>query len=894
MILVFVFLLLILSPVVSITNGETLPPTRLLNEYIENPIGLDIVKPRLSWVMNDPDRGEMQTAYQIIVGTSKENLDDNYGDIWDSRKVLSGKSVNIPYDGSILESGKTYYWKVRTWDKDGQVSSYSKVASFGVALLDQSEWQGKWIGGGNLLRKSFIISKDILTAKVYVSGIGYYELRINGKKIGDQVLDPNRTNYRKRVLYNAFDITNNLIKGGNAIGIMLGNGWYTKEPRAILQLNIEFTDKTSVNIYTDKSWKCADGPIVENSIYNGEIYDARLEKPGWDTGDYDDSSWKSALPLDSPGGKLVAQIHTPIKVVQTIIPVALTNPKKDVWVCDMGQNMTGWSQLAVEGPEGTRVTLQYSELLYEEGTVNKENLRDARCTDRYILKGKGIEIYEPRFTYHGFRYVQITGFPGTPTIDNFRGRVVHSAVSEGWLSSFTCSNSMINRIQKLIYWSQLSNLFGYPMDCPQRDERQGWAGDAHVSAEEAIYNFNMASLYNKWINDLKFDQGEDGGVPDVSPVEPGTRLGDIGSNDPPWDSVYNIMVWYMYLYYDDKRILEEHYQNIKKYVEHLRTIAEDNIVSKGRYGDWIAPERTPQPLISTGYYYYDTKIVSEVAQILGYNQDAVEYSKLSDEIETAFNKEFFDPVTDKYGNGSAYSYVWPLFLGIVPENKKKDVVRNLINHITDTWKGHISTGTLGTKYIFDVLTKNYFLDVAYNMVNKETYPSWGYMLSHDATTLWELWEYRTGDRMNSHNHIMLGSMGEWFYKSLAGIQMVSSAPGFRKAIIKPYIVGNLNYVEANVQTIRGIIYSEWRRNGNELTLNITIPCNCESKIYIPLLGTKETNITESNNFLVKNGKFTANSSGIIYSGIESDYAVFEVGSGSYKFKMYGKSLWDKE
>jgi len=354
------------------------------------------------------------------------------------------------------------------------------------------------------------------------------------------------------------------------------------------------------------------------------------------------------------------------------------------------------------------------------------------------------------------------------------------------------------------------------------------------------------------------------------------------------------MVWYFYQYYNDSRLLEQHYQGIKKYVDHLSSLAKDNIVYKCRYGDWIAPEETPKPLIATGYYYYDTKIVSHAAEILGYNQDAEKYSKLTEEIKNAFNRKFFDSEKNQYGNGSAYSYVWPLFLNIVPEYKKDEVLKNLVDHINNTWDGHISTGTLGTKYIFDVLTENGLIDIAYDMVNKETYPGWGYMLAHDATTLWELWENRTGDRMNSHNHIMLGSVGEWFYKSLAGIRLDPSGQGFRKAIIKPHIVGDLNHVKAKIKTIRGFISSEWKRNGNEFDLKIKIPCSCESKVFIPLLKTTETNIREGNTLLLKNGRFIENSPGINYEGIEGDYAVFKVGSGSYKFKMCGKSKWDKE
>lgn len=886
--------------------------TNLQTEYRINPCNIDVAQPRFSWVNDKLDRGGIQTAYQILVASNLDNLNADRGDMWDSGKILSDRSVNIPYQGALLQSGKKYFWKIRTWCKMDKESEYSDAASFEMGLLNEGDWQGQWIGhlspkvettekqrgpwglqiegGGGVLRKEFTVSQPISRARVYVSGIGYYELHINGEKVGDHVLDPARTNYLTRVFYSAFDVTKSLVQGKNALGIMLGQGWYLGTPRAIVQLNIEFENGATQSVVSDESWKCSTGPIIMNSIYNGETFDARLEEQGWDKPDFNDYSWKSVTLPGFPGGKLVSQTLTPIKVLKTIAPAKLTQPKKDVWVFDMGQNMTGWCQLAVEGPAGTEITLEYSELLYPEGMINNENLRSAKCTDKYILKGTGTEIYEPKFTFHGFRYVQITGFPGTPSINDIRGRVVHSAINENWKSKFLCSNELLNKIQHLVLWGQAGNLIGYPSDCPQRDERQGWDADAHVSAEEAMYNFNMASLYAKWIADIQSNQEPNGFIPDITPTETGKG---VRNDDPAWDSVYPLMVWYFYQYYDDVRILEQQYDGIKKYVDYLTSKAEGNILYIGTYGDWIAPEKTPLPLVNTGYYFYDAQIVAQVAGILGKKQDARAYNRLAEEINLSFNKKFYSSETGEYGNGTAFSNVWPLFLGLVPEWRKEAVIKKLIDHIMIDWNGHISTGTLGTKYIFDVLVDNGYADVAYTITTQETYPGWGYMVANGATTLWELWENRTGTRMNSHNHIMLGAITEWYYKHLAGIQMEQGIPGFKKIVIKPVIVGNLQNASGTTQTIRGIVSSKWERNGKQLQLHVSIPYNCEATVYVPLLKNTSITICEGNVVLVKNDSPTGNCPEIKYLGKEKDYAVFAVGSGSYNFSMTGESMWDK-
>lgn len=887
-------------------------PTSLLCEYVSNPLGVDVTLPRFSWVLEHFERGQLQSAHQVLVANSQANLDAERGDQWNSGKVASKESTNVIYKGSDLQSGKAYYWKVRVWDKDEKMSPWSKVATFEMGLLNPDDWKGRWIEGksygefafsdpvqgttkmpyGYLLRKEFSIEKDMAQARVYVTGLGYYELRINGEKIGDSVLDPGWTDYKKRVLYSTYDVGKYLRKGKNAVGIMLGNGRYVKAygygpPKTILQLNVGFTDGASKSIVTDESWKAGQGPITENSIYNGEVYDARLEEPGWDAADYDDSDWNSARIADEPGGKLVSQASfPPIKISKIIQSIEITNPEPEVYIYDFGQNFTGWVRLCLSGGRGSRVKLRYAELLHEDGMLNVVPNRGAKATDAYILKGEGQEVYEPRFTYHGFRYVEVTGFPGTPTLESIEGRVVHSAVEP--MGGFICSNSLINSIHKNVLWGQLSNLMSVPTDCPQRDERMGWMGDAQLVAEEAIYNFGMAGFYIKWLQDIGDSQAEDGSVPDVVPA-----YWNIYPADPVWGTACVVIPWYLYQYYGDRRILEKHYSGIKKWVDFLSSKAVNHILSYSKYGDWcppahIKPVDTPGELTSSWYYYHDTLILSKIAHILGKSAEAKKYSQLSSKIKEAFNKKFLKD--DHYATGSQTCNVLPLFLDMVPEGRKKAVLKNLIDDIVVTHSNHLNTGIVGTRYILDVLTKYGRTDLAYKLATQTTYPGWGYMLREGATTLWERWEYLADGGMNSHNHIMFGSIDAWFYKVLAGINIDPASPGFRRIIIKPYIVGDLNYVSASLKTIRGMVSSNWEKSGHSLILNVSLPVNTEARVNVPKMNLGNVTIKESGKTVWENGSYREGIAGIAGANEDDQYVTFQVGSGSYSFELSkGKS-----
>jgi len=887
-------------------------PINLLCEYTVNPLGIDVLHPRFSWELRHSERGRTQSAYQILVATTRENLLRDVGDAWDSGKVESCDSVNIEYQGKPLESRKTYYWKVRWWDDKGQVSPYSEIATFETGLLRQNEWKAKWIQGGDLLRTEFSIERKVKRARAYICGLGYYELRINGKKVGDRQLDPGWTDYDKVVLYSTYDITGFLREGKNAVGVMLGNGRYSPDiqstmppealkftkvyenavPKLILQINVEFQDGGEKTIITDEKWKVSKGPIVENDIYNGETYDARLEKEGWDNPRYDDSEWKNAEIAEPPGGRLVSQAtFPPIKVVKTIQPVSICNPKPGVYVYDFGQNFTGWVRLTVKGPRGVKVKLRYAELVHPDGTINTEPNREAKATDVYILKGEGTEVYEPRFTYHGFRYVEVTGFPGTPNINSLQGVVVHTAVEPA--GGFSCSNQLINNIHKNIIWGQLSNLMSIPTDCPQRNERMGWMGDAQLTVEEAIYNFNMAGFYTKWILDIKEAQEKDGSVPDVVP--PYWKLYPA---DPAWGTACITIPWYLYLYYGDKRILEENYEVMKGWVDFLGTKTEGYILKFSKYGDWCPPgyinsPDTPGELISTWYYYHDVTILSKIAKILGKTEEAEKYRDLSEKIKEAFNKAFlkddqYAPVRASPFSGlisSQTSNLLPLFLDIVPEDKREAVFKRLLENIIKMHDCHVGTGIIGTRYLLDTLTKYGRTDIAYKLVSQTTYPSWGYMIKEGATTLWERWEYLTGGGMNSHNHIMLGSIDAWFYKVLAGINIDPSAPGFERIIIKPHVVGDLKYVSASVNTIRGTVSSIWRREGNSLVLEVSLPVNSKGKVYVPDLGLKNPVVREGDKIVWKDGAYIQGVPGITSGKREAGYIVFEVGSGTYLFRL---------
>jgi alpha-L-rhamnosidase len=891
---VFLLLLLILGAQFASGAEAPLPPQNLRCEYRRDPLGIDVKQPRFSWVLEHPERGEKQTAYQLLVATRPELLAQNEGDAWDAGRVSSAQSTQVIYGGKPLESGRTYYWKVRTWDAQGRASAYSQPAQFEMGLLAPAEWKAQWIQGGNELRRQFTIPAKIVRARAYVTALGYYELHLNGQKVGTDVLGPAWTTYEKRNLYVTYDITSHLHEGTNAVGAMLGNGWAVppkyygppiitpySSPALLLQIQVEMEGGRQLTVVSDGSWKATRGPITSDGIYDGETYDATLETPGWDLAGFNDSGWQPAEVTKGPGGVLSAQMMPPIRVIDTLVPVKMTNPRPGVYVYDMGQNFSGWAQLRARGPRGTAITLRFAELVYDDGMINRETIRRAKARDTYILRGEGLETWEPRFTYHGFRYVELTGYPGTPGLDTLRGRVVHNAVEP--TGSFAASNPTLNAIQKIIRWGQLTNLHSVPTDCDQRDERMGWMGDAHVTAEEAMLNFDMAAFYTNFVRDIRDTQASDGSLTDTVPHKYGSRPAD-----PAWGTAYPLILWYMWEQYGDRRILEENYDGLRKYIEFLRSKAADNVLRYSYYGDWVAIERTPGALVSDFYYYYDVEVLAKIARLLGKSEDEKTYTQLGAQIKEAFHREFYDPKRGVYANGTQTANTLPLFLELVPKDAQGAVSRNLFNDIVYAHDSHVTTGFIGIKYLLPLLTREGQADLAYDLAAQTSYPSWGYMIAHGATTLWELWQERTGPSMNSHNHPMFGSVGAWFYQALGGI--TPETPGYERIRIAPQIVRDLTWASASVETVRGTISSAWTHSPGSITLEVAIPVNTTATVVIPKdpEGT-ELVLREGNLIIWENGKFVPGAPGVANVSQASDGTLsLDVGSGRYAFRLEEK------
>ncbi|MHA1671329.1 MAG: family 78 glycoside hydrolase catalytic domain [Promethearchaeota archaeon] len=891
------------------------PPYNLRCEYLEDPINIDIRAPRFSWHLLHKERNQYQSAYQILVSSTRDLMESEEGDIWNTEKVESKKSSNIIFKGNSLNSNSSYFWRVKWWDKNDKESKFSDISSFETALLDKSEWKAEWITKkayteknlkkefqyksgkrglvGRLkefyaiyLRKEFTLKKPIKKAKVYVCGLGYYELRINGEKVGNNHLDPAQTDYRKIALYSTFDITSSL-RNQNAIGVILGNGRYIElfkfnYPKLIVQLHVHYQDGSTEIKGTDSKWKISGGPLIENGIYFGNNYDARLEMPGWDLPHFDDTQWENAINVN--GHELASQLMEPIQVTEIIQPKKLYSPQAGVYVFDFKQNFAGFIRLKVCGPRGTRVQMRFSEVIFKDGTINVATNGNARATDVYILKGEGNEFYEPKFTYHGFRYVEITGFPGVPTLESIEGVFIHSNVEK--IGDFCCSNNLINKIHKIILWGQLSNLMSIPTDCPQRDERQGWMGDIQLVTEESILNFNMARFFSKYMRDIKLCQKNDGSISDVVPP-----YWALYPADPAWGTAFITIAWNLYWYYNDIRILEENYEGMRDYIDFLISKTEGNLITFGKYGDWCPPgsivsRKTPIQLTSSWYFYHDTLFLFKIAAILEKSQDEEFYQKKAENIKLAFNKKFLKSCyeTTKLSPAdrtiSQTSNILPLYLDMVPEKKKKMIFSTLIETIKEDFDYHIDTGIIGTKYIFDLLSDNDHPEIAYKMISQESFPSYGYMIKEGATTLWERWEKLEGGGMNSHNHIMLGSVDTWFYKSLAGISCVT--PGWETIRIKPFIPDDMEYVKASISTIKGLISCSWEKLNDCLALTIEVPIGCFAQIWIPF-NVENSKISENGIIVWKDNNFEIVSKNIQYKGTTDKFVILETGSGFYQF-----------
>ena len=934
-------LILFSAVIVSCSKQEVITIEKLQCEYTEDPLGIDVMQPRFSWILKSDSRGQIQSAYQVLVASSEKNLKAGNGDKWDSGKQESGQSVNVVYQGEALASGEKCWWKVRVWDKDGIESTFSEYATFEIGLLEESDWQGEWIGSEEdisspLLRKAFTVDKKIDQARVYICGLGFYELFINGQRVGDHVHDPATTYYNNdqpfelgsRVLYATYDVTDYLKSGQNVLGVMLGNGWYSAEddvapspsgfepygdrPILIMQMNLESEEGEVLHVVSDRTWKTSSGPVTYNDYCHGESYDARLEKTGWSAPDYDDAEWYQAQSVQAPSGRLVSQMLPPIKVIKSIEPVKIFNPKEGVYVYDFGQSFTGWAKLRAKGPEGTKVTIRYGEMVYEDGSLdNRSNMFNepdteeeylqgigkdkrwhhhvARQTDTYILKGQGEEIWEPGFTLHGFWYAEVTGFPGTPTLESLEGRFVRSAVEEA--GKFSCSNELLNRIHQNILRSFMNSLQGMLISGLNRNERPAWMGNPGFVVEDYIYNYNTASFWSKWMNDMKDSQKPNGDLPVVTPLHWRRTFDSYDGDFIDWVSTYPILSWNVYWYYGDRRILQEHYEGLKRLVDIYTLRADDHIISTGISDhmepqpegfSWGTSNHTPHPLTSTAYHYYNTWILARAAGILDKSEDARHYTDLAEAIKDAFNREFFDETTNQYGTGSQTSNAMALYLRLVPDGREQAVLLNLVEDILINHDGHLSTGIIGTNALAQVLGKYGRAEVMYEITTQTTFPSWGEQVLKGATTLWEAWEGETYPQL-SYDHYMFGNIEKFFYRDLAGIAPAS--PGYGRITIKPRIVEDLTYAKASVRTVRGPVAVDWKKSDDSLKMRVTIPVNSEATVSVPKLGFKNVVITENGETVWENGKFLDGVPGITAGSDDDDYVVFDVGSGSYHFNL---------
>lgn len=857
-------------------NKGPQPPSGLRCEYLENPLGVDVHAPRFFRISDHPGRGQKQTACRVIVSTDPRTAS---ADMWDSGRMEGPDTPYVVYAGKPLESDRTYFWKVKWWDRDGRESSWSRTASFGTGLFEPSDWTGEWLGGGGLLRREFTLPAKPIRARAYICGLGYHELRINGRKVGDAVLDPGWTTYDKRVLYVVHDATPFLKKGRNAVGVMLGEGCF--KGRALrFRLTVVCAGGRTIDVAGDGTWKAAAGPVVEDSPFDGETYDARREAPDWDKAGFKDSGWKAAETIGGPTGELSSRMMPPIRVVDTLVPAAMSNPRPGVYVFDMGRNFSGWAAIRVSGPAGTVVRLRFAELLYPDGTINRENLRNARAEDRYILKGEGVETWEPRFTYHGFRYVEVSGWPGVPQMDSVRGRVVHSGVEPA--GNFAASKPVLNRIQDIVVWGQKTNLHSVPTDCCQRDERMGWLGDAQATAETAMWNFDMAAFYTNFIRNIRDVQDESGCITDTVPHAWGKRPAD-----PAWGAAFPLICWRMYRHYGDRRVLEENYEGLKAYVEFLRSKAEDGLVRYSWYGDWVALEKCPGSLVSSFYDLSGVRILAAAAGVLGRAEDARIFGELAGEIREAFHREYFDPKAGNYGPTQTAN-ILPLVLDIPPEDVRTSVWDSLFDNIVYAHDSHLTTGIIGTKHILECLTRRGNADLAYDLAVRETYPSWGYMIAEGATTVWELWQKREGPSMNSHNHPMLGSIGAWFYRTLAGLEPDDTAPGFRRIVYRPRMVRDLTHAAASTRTVRGEAACAWSREDGRIRVEAVVPVDTAAEIRIPVFNNRNVEIFESGKLVWSQGLFIPGAEGVAGAREDGKEIVLLAGSGRYVFELKGE------
>jgi alpha-L-rhamnosidase len=881
-------------------------------EYKLDPLGIDVLRPRLSWELTSPDRGILQTSYELRVTVSLPDLAKNKT-LWASGNVASDASNQIAYTGPALESGKTYFWQVRVADNHGHISDWSAPAHWEMGLLNSSDWQAKWIAPNlpedgsqsnpaPLLRRDFTLTskKKIERARLYASALGLYELELNGHRVGDEYFTPGWTAYDFRLQYQTYDVTSSLKSGANSLGAILGDGWYRgrsgwegkrnlygSKLALLAQLVVRYSDGSQETITTDENWKSSTGPLLLSDIYDGEVYDARLEKKGWSAPGFDDHDWKAVSALAAPKAKIVASAGPPVRAIDELKPLKIfTTPAGDT-LLDMGQNMVGWVRFRINAPAGTTISLRHAEVLDKQGNFYTANLRTAKETIRYTTRGEGQETYQPHFTFQGFRYVAVSGWPGQLQPENFTGIVVHSDMRR--TGHFESSSLMLDQLEHNIIWGQKGNFVDVPTDCPQRDERLGWTGDAQVFAPTASFNFDTAAFYTKWLRDVALDQQDDGAVPFVIPnvLSHDTRKGASGSAG--WADVAVVLPWTLYEAFGDKRILEEQYSSMKAWVEYMHHQSGEKLIwtSGFSFGDWLAfatnsaaypGATTAMDYLQTAYFAHSTSLLARTAEILGKHDDAAHYSELAQQIRAAFLKEYVTP-NARLSSDTQTAYAIALKFDLLPESLRAAAAARLADDVRHF--KHLTTGFLGTPVLCKALSDYGYLDEAYMLLNRTEYPSWLYPVTQGATTIWERWDGQKPDGtfqdvgMNSFNHYAYGAIGEWMYSVVAGLEIDDYAPGYKHIIIAPQPGGGLSDAKASIDSIYGPVASGWEIAQGKLTLRLTIPPNTTATVRVP--NAKLDDLREAGKPLAGRDEFSA-------AHQDHDTVVLNVGSGSYIFE----------
>lgn len=877
----------------------------LLVENRNNPGGVETRNPRFSWQLISDKRNVMQTAYEIRVSNEREGINNDKNIVWNSGKVSSDSSIHVVYKGKALQSGHKYFWQVRVWDNNKKASGWAAIANWQMGLLNTSDWEAKWIEPGYtedsimrpspLFRKEFSVPKKITSAIASITSHGFYEAKINGKRVGDAYLTPGWTSYKNRLQYQQYDVTPLLKNGNNALGVTLASGWYRgiigfndninvygKDIALLFQMNITYSDGSTDVIISDDSWKSSTGAIRYAEIYNGEIIDAPYEKVGWTLPGYDDKAWSGVKVADFSKGNLVATINEPVKKHETFKPVRIFKTPLGEQVIDFGQNLVGWVQLKVKGNAGDTITVSHAEVLDKNGNFYTTNLRAANAKDTYILKGTTEDTFEPNFTWHGFRYIKVEDYPGTLKPENFTAVALYSDMQP--TGTFTSSNPLINQLQHNIQWGQKGNFLDVPTDCPQRDERLGWTGDAQVFSRTATFNMNVDNFFAKWLKDVAADQ-INGDVPFVVP----NVLGPGAAGSTGWADVATIIPWNIYLAYGDKRVLEDQYESMKAWVEFMHSKSKNDLWNTGfHFGDWLfyRPDDdnsgraavTDKYLIAQCFYAHSTQLLINAAKVLGKDNDVATYSTLLQEIKDAFLKEYMTP-NGRLVSGTQTAYVLALNFDMLPESLRSEAAARLVENVK-SYDDHLTTGFLGTPYLCHVLTRFGYDSMAYKLLLQPTYPSWLYPVKMGATTIWERWDGIKPDGtfenpgMNSFNHYSYGAIGDWMYRSMVGLDTYEDGVGYKHIKIKPHIGGSFTNASASLETYYGKLSNSWKVDNNLISMDVEIPANTTATIYVP---THNANSVKENNMPLGSIK------DLQVAGSEDGYVIVKTGSGKYHF-----------